>query len=97
MRERPDGLAHDQMRARRPTTDKVLRRSRNRVVGGVAAGVAEYLKAKPTALRWVFGLVTVLSGGLFLLPYALLVVLLPAPTDLKDESYGRPEQVSDGT
>ena len=73
-----DYLPHDQSRARRPPTFKRLRRSRDRVVAGVAGGVAEYIGARPTAVRWVFAVVIVLSGGVFLVAYALLTLLLPA-------------------
>ena len=74
-----DRLPHDQRRARRPNTDRKLTRSRERVLGGVAGGVAAYLNAKPTALRWVFGAVVILSGGIFAVAYGLLWLLLPSP------------------
>lgn len=76
---RPDRLTHDQSRARRPPTPKRLRRSRDRVVAGIAGGVAAYIGADPRKVRWLFGVVTVLSGGVFLIAYALLWLLLPAP------------------
>ena len=74
-----DRLPHDQRRARRPNTDRKLTRSRERVLGGVAGGVAEYLNASPTAVRWGFGVVLVFSGGIFAIAYGLLWLLLPAP------------------
>lgn len=77
--DKPDCLTHDQSRARRPATPNRLRRSRDRVLGGVAGGLADYIDAKPTVVRWVFGVVTVLSGGVFATAYALLWLLLPAP------------------
>ena len=79
--EKPDKLPHDQSRARRPPTSARLQRSRNRVVAGVAGGLAEYINAEPTAVRWVFGVVVVLSGGVFLIAYGLLWLLLPAPPE----------------
>ena len=75
---KPDRLTHDQSRARRPPTHKRLQRNPKRVVAGVAGGIAAYINAEPTAVRWVFGIVTVLSGGIFLIAYALLWLLLPA-------------------
>ena len=74
-----DRLPHDQRRARRPNTDKKLTRSRQRVLGGVAGGVAEYLNANPTAMRWGFGVVLIFSGGIFAIAYGLLWLLLPSP------------------
>lgn len=76
-----DHLTHDEQRARRPKSTQVLRRSRNRVIAGIAGGVASFINANPTAVRWGFGLVLVFSGGLFILPYLLLWLLLPAPED----------------
>lgn len=75
-----DVLRHEQRRARRPLTENVLRRSRNRWVAGVVGGVAEYLNANPTALRWGFVALICLSLGIVLLPYALLWLFLPGPS-----------------
>ena len=74
----PDRLEHDQRRARRPPTSNHLRRSHDRIIGGVAGGIANYINAEPTAVRWVFGIATILSSGVFLIAYALLWLLLPA-------------------
>ena len=84
MAERPDGLPHDglphnERRARRPTSRQVLRRSRDRVIAGIAGGVAEYINASPALVRWGFGVVLVFSGGVFLIAYLLLWLLLPGP------------------
>lgn len=78
MTERPDGLTHNERRARRPNAAQVLRRSQNRVVAGVAGGVADYINANPTVVRWGFGLLAIVSGGIFIIPYLLLWLLLPA-------------------
>lgn len=77
MAPRPDGLPHDERRARRPASERVLRRSHKRVIAGVAGGVADYIDANPTAVRWGFGLLLLMSGGIFLLPYLILWLLLP--------------------
>ena len=74
-----DPLTHNQRRARRPASAGVLRRSRDRLIGGVAGGVATYINANPTAVRWGFAIVLVLSAGVFSLAYVLLWLLLPGP------------------
>ena len=79
MAERPDGLTHDERRARRPGSTQVLRRSDNRVIAGVAGGVAQFINANPTTVRWGFGVLLIFSGGIFLIPYLLLWLLLPGP------------------
>jgi phage shock protein C len=76
-----DTLSHDQRRSRRPPTDRKLRRSHNRVIAGVAAGFAEYIDAKPNLMRWIFGVVTVVTSGFFVLVYLLLWLILPKPPD----------------
>jgi phage shock protein C len=73
----PDGLTHSQRRARRPNTDKTLTRSRDKVIAGVAGGVAEYIDANPRNVRIVFVIVLILTSGFFVFPYLLLWWLLP--------------------
>ena len=79
MAEPRDGLAHDERRARRPATDRTLRRSRERELGGVLGGIAAYVDADPRWLRLGFSVVTLLTAGIALIPYALLWLLLPGP------------------
>lgn len=74
---RPDGLLHDQRRARRPDTTKKLTRSSNKVIAGIAGGVASYIDANPRTVRLVFVVVLILTSGFFVLPYLLLWLLLP--------------------
>ena len=60
-----------QMRLERSTT--------NRVVGGVCGGIAEYLAVDPTLVRVTFVIVTIITAGLGILGYILLLVLMPLP------------------
>ena len=76
-----DTLPHQQRRARRPKTDKRLRRSTHtRRVAGVLGGLAEFVDADPFVVRTLFVIATVLSGGIVALGYPLLWLLLPAET-----------------
>ncbi len=73
-----DNLPHQQKRARRPNTFRRLRRSsQQRIIAGVVGGIAEYLQADPTWLRVLFSLSIVLSGGIMIIGYILLWLLLP--------------------
>lgn len=56
-----------------------LQRSRNAVLGGVCAGIAEYLDADPIVVRILFAALTVLTLGAAVVPYAILCVALPCP------------------
>jgi phage shock protein C len=51
----------------------------NKVVAGVCGGIAEYLQVDPTLVRVFFVLGTIFTGGLGLLGYIVLVVLMPLP------------------
>ncbi len=76
---RPDGLPHQERRARRTDTPRQLRRSRNRWLGGVLGGVAEFVGADPRLVRIAFLAAVPLTLGALLIPYGLLWLLLPGP------------------
>ncbi len=55
-----------------------LRRSRDRMVAGVAGGIAEYVDIDPTIVRLVFAVLLILGAGItWFLVYALLWILMP--------------------
>ncbi|SHI95549.1 phage shock protein C (PspC) family protein [Tessaracoccus bendigoensis DSM 12906] len=53
-----------------------LSRSRNGMIGGVAAGIAAYLKLDPTIIRIAFVLISLFAGG-GLLIYGILWIVIP--------------------
>jgi len=55
------------------------RSTTNRVVAGVCGGIAEYLAVDPTAVRVLFALMILFTGGLGLILYVALVFLMPLP------------------
>jgi len=55
-----------------------LRRSRDRMVAGVASGIADYLSVDPTIVRLVFALLFILGAGItWLIVYVVLWLLMP--------------------
>ncbi len=54
-----------------------LYRSRDRQLAGVAGGMADYLDVDPTVIRIGWILVTVVTGGLALIAYLLLALVIP--------------------
>lgn len=54
-----------------------LYRSRDRQLAGVAGGMAEYLDVDPTVIRISWILITVVTGGLALIAYLLLALVIP--------------------
>ena len=59
-------------------SQKQLRRSNNKMIAGVAAGVAEHFNLDPALVRLVFVLLT-LAGGPGLLLYIILWIVMPTP------------------
>lgn len=49
----------------------------DRMLGGVAGGLADYLKVDPVGIRLLFAALTLFSGGVFLLVYLAGWMLLP--------------------
>jgi phage shock protein C len=65
-----------------PPTKRLMRSSRDKKLGGVCAGVADYFDLDPTIVRVVW-LLAVLFGGTGLLIYLILWIVLPlAPAGL---------------
>lgn len=59
-----------------PETVKRLYRSRDRMIGGVAAGLAEYLDLDPTVVRVAFALSLLLGGAGFIV-YLIMWIVMP--------------------
>ena len=57
-----------------------LQRSKNKMVGGVCGGLAEWLHMDPTIVRIAYALLTVFSAGFpGLLVYIILWIVMPPP------------------
>ncbi len=81
--------------------DRMLRRSEaDRVVAGVAAGVAEHFGLEPRLVR-IAWFISVLFGGFGVLPYVILWIVLPtgpsrrSAVAIAEERYARGEITSD--
>jgi phage shock protein PspC (stress-responsive transcriptional regulator) len=58
-------------------TNRLYRSTSEAMVGGVAAGLANYFKTDPTIVRAAFVILTLLTGGAFIVPYLILWLLVP--------------------
>jgi phage shock protein PspC (stress-responsive transcriptional regulator) len=59
-------------------TYKQLRRSRSdRMLGGVCAGIARYFGVDPVAVRVGYAILSFFSGGLAILAYPVLWMVMP--------------------
>lgn len=80
-------------------TEKQLYRSRNALIGGVCAGVAEYFNIDPLVVRILTVAFSLASAGLFAVAYVALWVVLPQapnvtgpfdvePHSVRSDTYG---------
>ncbi len=60
---------------------KLMRTSKDRMIGGVCSGLGRYLKVDPVLVRLAFVLLT-LSGGAGPLAYLILLILMPLDSDV---------------
>src|SRR5580765_6534728 len=75
-RRRPT-RARSRSTRRMAVTERLYRSSDDRMLAGVAGGVAEMLDADPSIIRIVWALLVVLTGGLALLVYIVMAVVVP--------------------
>jgi phage shock protein PspC (stress-responsive transcriptional regulator) len=65
-----------------------LYRSRtDSVIGGVAGGVAEYLDVDPSIVRIVWAVLAIVTGGIFLVLYIVMWIVVPEGTQGPVGSY----------
>lgn len=58
--------------------EKKLRRSRNQMIAGVCAGIADYLNLDPTLVRVAYVLLSIFSAGFpGMLVYIILMFVMP--------------------
>lgn len=56
---------------------RLYRSSADKVIGGVAGGVAEHLDLDPSIVRVVWALLALLTGGVFFLLYIVMWIVVP--------------------
>ena len=60
-------------------SDRLYRSRSDSVIGGVAGGLAVWLNLDPSLVRVGWALLTIVSGGVFLLVYIVMMVVVPQP------------------
>jgi phage shock protein C len=76
--------------------ERLYRSSTDRVIAGVAGGLAAWLKIDPSIVRVAWVVLAVLSGGIFLLVYFVMMIVVPlappgwAPTAGPASASGQP-------
>jgi phage shock protein C len=59
--------------------DPLYRSPTDRVIAGVAGGLATWLDLDPSLVRIVWVLLAIFSGGIFLLVYFVMMIVVPLP------------------
>jgi phage shock protein PspC (stress-responsive transcriptional regulator) len=74
-------------------SDRLYRSRTDRVIGGVAAGVARSLNVDPTLVRIVWAVLVIPTGGIAALVYLVMLIVVPEePTGIE-----RVTEAPDGT
>ena len=58
-------------------TDRLYRSRDDRMLAGVAAGVADYLDIDPSLIRIIWALLAILTGGIALVVYIVMAIVVP--------------------
>ena len=53
----------------------------DRVIAGVAGGVAQYLDVDPSIVRVVWAVLAIITGGLFFVLYVVMWIVVPFPPE----------------
>ena len=62
-------------------TDRLYRSQTDRVIAGVAGGLATWLRIDPSIVRVGWVVLAVLTGGIFLLVYIVMMIVVPLAPD----------------
>jgi phage shock protein C len=60
-------------------TERLYRHPTDRAIAGVAAGIAVWLNIDPTIVRVAWVLLAIFSGGVFVLVYIVMMIVVPLP------------------
>jgi len=59
--------------------DRLYRSHGDRVIAGVAGGLATWLSVDPSLIRIAWVLLAIFSGGIFVLVYIVMMIVVPLP------------------
>jgi len=58
-------------------TKRLYRSKKDRILGGVCGGIAEYVDTDPTLIRLLWAVITLASMGFGLLAYLIAWIIIP--------------------
>ena len=75
---------------------KLYRSSKNKMLGGVAAGLGEYFDIDPTLVRVLF-VITLFLGGTGIIGYIILWIIVPEEPIVFNKQYGESSETETET
>lgn len=69
---------------------RLYRSQTDSVIGGVAGGVAEYLDVDPAIVRVLWALLAIITGGVFLILYIVMWIVVPYGPEAGQSPMGEP-------
>jgi phage shock protein C len=69
---------------------RLYKSDRDRVISGVAGGVAEYLDVDPAIVRVIWALLALVTGGVFFVLYIVMWIVVPHEPDAGEAPAGDP-------
>ncbi len=64
---------------------RLYRSRKDKVLGGVCGGIAEYLDVDPVVVRLVWAIVSLISMGMGILAYLIAWIIIPEEPSLKQK------------
>jgi phage shock protein C len=65
-----------------------LYRSRDHMIAGVAGGLGDYIGVDPSIVRTAWVVLAILTGGILVVPYGVMWLVVPDETDEDGTSAG---------
>ena len=69
---------------------RLYRSQTESVLGGVAGGVADYFDQDPAIVRVVWALLALITGGVFLILYIVMWIVVPLGPEPPEVAVGQP-------
>ena len=79
------------------TDERRFYRARDALIGGVCAGMADYFNVDPLVVRILAIVLTLVSGGLFAIAYAVLWIVVPKEPEVSAPFDVEPQEVHSDT
>ena len=73
---------------------RLYRSRRDSILGGVAGGVADYFDMDPSIVRVVWAVLALVTGGIFLVLYLVMWIVVPEGSKRRDRGARPPSRAA---